>query len=83
MARSYKKNPFGYHVCCRGEKQDRIIANRLHRRINKIKLHIEGEDFLPALLRENHGKYDWSSDDSKYYAGGDEKKDWYKKMMRK
>jgi len=69
MSRSYSRN--GSDKICGGSNGwARSSANRRLRRINKVKLNIEVDDFEPKTLREVSNVWCFPSDGlSQYYSG--------------
>lgn len=65
MSRSYKKHPFISFACHVSNKEDKVSANRLFRRISKKKLK-QGEDPLHSL-KEISDVWDFDSDGLPYY----------------
>lgn len=65
MSKSYKKNPFMCVCCYFSNKKDKIIANRLFRRISKHRIKL-GKDPLYSI-RECSDTWNFSSDGLAYY----------------
>jgi hypothetical protein len=65
MSRSFKKHPFMAVACYFSNKEDKILANRLFRRISKKKLK-QGEEPLHSL-KEVSDTWNFDSDGLAYY----------------
>ena len=65
MSRSFKKHPFKVSVCYFSNKEDKILANKLFRRISKKKLK-QGEEPLHSL-KEISDTWNFDSDGLAYY----------------
>lgn len=76
MSRSHKKNPFMAVCCYFSNKKDKIIANRLFRRISKNRLR-KGEYPLYSL-KEVSDTWNFASDGLAYYHP----KDYYNYLLK-
>lgn len=78
MSRSKKKTPASTIACCKSQKADKRICNRVFRRRSKILL-AKGRD-LPIRLREVMDVWGFAGDGKRYW--GDDCR-FFKKLMRK
>lgn len=70
MSRSYKKTPISGITTCRSEKQDKRIANRIHRRNIKQIINTNPELYTHTSRREFRHNNIWSfGKDGKSYIG--------------
>lgn len=78
MSRSRKKTPIRGMTLADSEKQDKRLANRKIRRVNKIRVTGDQE---PAHVRELSDPWGMDKDGRQYF--GDEPAEDVKKQMRK
>ena len=65
MSRNFKKNPFTAYVHYSSNKKDKVKANRLFRRISKLKIKLDKEPL--HSLRECSDTYLFESDGLAFY----------------
>lgn len=65
MSRSHKKHPFITWAVSKSNKKDKIVANRLFRRISKIKMSNDEEPL--HSLKECSNVWNFNSDGLAYY----------------
>ena len=75
MSRSKRKTPVCGWTSAESEKEDKRTANRVFRRINKVRLRVDKE---PLVVRETSNVFMWSKDGKQLF---DPKK--FPKGMRK
>ncbi|MFC4675142.1 hypothetical protein [Dysgonomonas termitidis] len=66
MSRSRKRTPVSTIACCKSQKADKRICNRLFRRESKVLLK-QGKD-LPSRLREVMDVWSFAGDGKRYWG---------------
>jgi hypothetical protein len=62
MSRSYRHTPIFGNATGRSQQEDKRVANRAFRRVNKQRLYRQGEDATFALMEEVSDDWGWEFD---------------------
>ena len=85
MSRSKRKTPITGMTTCESEKQDKRLANRIHRRNIKQLINVELEEYTHTDRREFGFNNVWSfgKDGKQYLRYGKMESEYYIQLMRK
>lgn len=67
MSRSFLKTPILGNCVCHSEKKEKRLANRKHRRVNRVRVRVGAE---PLAVRVVSNTWSWGKDGKRWFGWG-------------